>query len=115
MNHMIHINAMATSASTPTGARPLPTQASRGQEAAAGDQVPQTTDLRPIYNQLLDDAQRDATPALGADQGGHRGATVQSSATDLPPHIDTSHQQHPGPAQRAPPLRVVRKGSSGPR
>ena len=30
--------------------------------------------------------------------GGHCGATQESSAVDLPPHIDTSDQPLPGPA-----------------
>ena len=47
-----------------------------------------------IYRQLLADQQaRDAGP------GGHCGATLQSSAVDLPPHIDTSDQPLPGPAK----------------
>ena len=47
-----------------------------------------------IYRQLLADQRaRDAGP------GGHCGATLQSSAADLPPHIDTSDQPLPGPAK----------------
>ena len=33
-----------------------------------------------------------------AGPGGHCGASLQSSAVDLPPHIDTSDQPLPGPA-----------------
>src|SRR4051794_15293698 len=47
-----------------------------------------------IYHQLVIDAQRTA----GTSPGGHCGATVQSSAVDLPPHIDTLDQPLPGPA-----------------
>jgi len=47
-----------------------------------------------IYRQLLADAAR----AAGADPGGHCGASQESSAVDLPPHIDTSDQPLPGPA-----------------
>jgi transposase len=46
VNHMIHIAAIARSGSTPTGARLLPAQASRGQETPRGDPVPQAQDLR---------------------------------------------------------------------
>jgi transposase len=47
-----------------------------------------------IYRQLLADQRaRDTGP------GGHCGATLQSSAADLPPHIDTSDQPLPGPAK----------------
>jgi transposase len=48
-----------------------------------------------IYRQLVADQRaRDAGP------GGHCGATQESSAVDLPPHIDTSDQPLPGPAQK---------------
>ena len=50
-----------------------------------------------IYRQLLADA---AHRAEGADPGGHCGATQESSAVDLPPHIDTSDQPLPGPAEK---------------
>jgi transposase len=35
----------------------------------------------------------------GAGPGGHCEATQESSAVDLPPHIDTSDQPLPGPAK----------------
>ncbi len=48
-----------------------------------------------VYRQLVADAQlRD-----GAGPGGHCGATLQSSAADSHPLIDTSDQPLPGPAQ----------------
>ena len=70
-----------------------------------------------IYRQLLADARRDAEPAAAADDiddqvgsrqadrpaggagpGGHCGATQESSATDLTPHIGTSDKPLHGPA-----------------
>jgi transposase len=48
-----------------------------------------------IYRRLVADAQ---TRADGTGPGGHCGASLQSSAVDLPPHIDTSDQPLPGPA-----------------
>ena len=54
-----------------------------------------------IFRQLLADAQA----AACAGPGGHCGATQESSAVDLPPHIDTSDQPLPGPA--GPTLRPV--------
>jgi hypothetical protein len=47
-----------------------------------------------VYRQLLADAHRLA----GTGPGGHCGASLISSAVDLPPHIDTSDQPLPGPA-----------------
>ena len=50
-----------------------------------------------IYRRLLADArQRELRTEAGP--GGHCGATQESSAVDLPPHIDTSDQPLPGPA-----------------
>ena len=48
-----------------------------------------------VYRRLVADAQARAD---GTGPGGHCGASLQSSAVDLPPHIDTSDQPLPGPA-----------------
>jgi transposase len=67
-----------------------------------------------IYRQLLADARRSIDPATvedqagfteahepaaGAGPGGHCGATQESSATDLTPHIGTSDKPLHGPAE----------------
>jgi transposase len=46
-----------------------------------------------VYRQLVTDAR-----AAETGPGGHCGASLTSSAVDLPPHIDTSDQPLPGPA-----------------
>ena len=54
-----------------------------------------------IYRRLIADAHAaQSPPAIHEDAGpgGHCGATQQSSAADLPPHIDTSDKPLPGPA-----------------
>ena len=51
-----------------------------------------------VYRQLVADAQR-TQQADGAGPGGHCGATLQSSAADSHPLIDTSDQPLPGPAK----------------
>ena len=55
-----------------------------------------------VYRQLLADANAELAAAAAAEScagpGGQRGATQESSAVDLPPHIDTSDQPLPGPA-----------------
>src|SRR5690349_3738777 len=59
-----------------------------------------------VYRQLVADAQAvtmaaqpdAALKAVSTGPGGHSGATLTSSAVDLPPHIDTSDQPLPGPA-----------------
>ena len=57
-----------------------------------------------VYRQLLADASEAAAAAvmeeLQASPGGHCGATQESCAADLPPHIDTSDQPLPDPQPR---------------
>ena len=52
-----------------------------------------------IYRRLVADAERKHRAVAEAGPGGHCGASQESSAVDLPPHIDTSDQPLPGPAQ----------------
>jgi transposase len=52
-----------------------------------------------VYRQLVADSRTPGADHHGwAGTGGHSGATLQSSAVDLPPDIDTSDQSLPGPA-----------------
>ena len=52
-----------------------------------------------VYRQLVADSRTPGADHDGwAGPGGHSGATLPSSAVDLPPDIDTSDQSHPGPA-----------------
>jgi transposase len=94
MNHMIHIAAVTQVRLNGAGrayykrkraAHKKPMEAMRCLKRRISDA---------IYRQLLADAAR----AAGADPGGHCGASEESSAVDLPPHIDTSDQPLPGPA-----------------
>ena len=52
-----------------------------------------------VYRQLVADARAAGNAEVGTGPGGHCGATQESSAVDLPPHIDTSDQPLPGPAK----------------
>jgi transposase len=52
-----------------------------------------------IFRRLVADAREREVSGQGTGPGGHRGATQQSSAVDLPPPIDTSDQPLPGPAE----------------
>ena len=52
-----------------------------------------------VYRQLVADARATQNEGVGTGPGGHCGASQESSAVDLPPHIDTSDQPLPGPAQ----------------
>ncbi len=63
-----------------------------------------------LYRQLLLDARAEQNHPAEADPGGHRGASLHSSAVDLPPHIDTSDQPQPGPAPTTlQPPKTIRK------
>ena len=52
-----------------------------------------------VYRQLVADARAAHAESIQAGPGGHCGASQESSAVDLPPHIDTSDQPLPGPAK----------------
>jgi hypothetical protein len=56
-----------------------------------------------VSRQLVADAHRtqdlEPTGAGETGPGGHCGVTQETSAVDLPPHIDTSDQPLPGPAE----------------
>ena len=56
-----------------------------------------------VYRQMVADAKR-----LETGPGGHTGATLQSSAADPNPKIDTSEKSLPGPAEPQPrtPLKI---------
>ena len=53
-----------------------------------------------VYRQLVADARAAHADPVEAGPGGHCGASQESSAVDLPPHIDTSDQPLPGPANQ---------------
>jgi transposase len=93
MNHMIHI-AAATQIRLDTEGRAY----YRRKLAAGKTRMEAMRCLKrrisdALYRQLLADAR-----AAGTGPGGHCGASLTSSAVDLPPHIDTSDQPLPGPA-----------------
>jgi transposase len=106
MNHMLHI-AAATQARLDTPGRAY----YRRKLAAGKTRMEAMRCLKrrisdAVYRQLLADAHRLA----GTGPGGHCGASLTSSAVDLPPHIDTSDQPLPGPAQPTlQPARPARK------
>jgi len=104
INHMLHI-AAATQIRLDTEGRAY----HRRKRAAGKTHLEAMRCLKPrisdaVYRQLLADARRaalsNARASSQADPGGHRGATHQSSAADLPPHIDTSDQPLPDPRPR---------------
>ena len=99
MNHMLHI-AAATQIRLDTRGRAY----YRRKLAAGKSRMEAMRCLKrrisdAVYRQLLAGARATQTEPTGAGPGGHCGASQESSAVDLPPHIDTSDQPLPGPAQ----------------
>ena len=94
MNHMIHIAAVTQIRNTTDGQAYYRRKKAEGKKPLEALRCLKRRISDSIYRQLLADAER----AAGADPGGHRGASQESSAVDLPPHIDTSDQPLPGPA-----------------
>ena len=66
--------------------------------AIEDQQVVGAVDVGDGQRQLVADATASRPDDAEAGPGGHCGATQESSAVDLPPHIDTSDQPLPGPA-----------------
>jgi hypothetical protein len=99
MNHMLHI-AAATQVRLDTPGRAY----YRRKQAAGKTRMEAMRCLKrrisdAVYRQLLADARAAVNEDVGTGPGGHCGASQESSAVDLPPHIDTSDQPLPGPAQ----------------
>jgi transposase len=93
MNHMIHI-AAATQIRLDTDSRAYYRRklaAVKTRMEAMRYLTRQISDA--LYRQLVADARTSET-----GRGGHCGASLTSSAVDLPLHIDTSDQPLPGPA-----------------
>jgi transposase len=106
MNHMIHIAAATQIRLDTPGRTYYRRKRSTGKTRAEAMRCLKRRISDAIYRQLLADAHRLAGTDPGTGPGGHCGASLTSSAVDLPPHIDTSDQPLPGPAHTTlqPPL-----------
>lgn len=98
MNHMIHIAAISQIRLDTDGRLYYRRKRAEGKKTLEALRCLKRRISDAIYRQLVEDARLATNPVLGADPGGHCGATEESSAVDLPPHIDTSEQPLPGPA-----------------
>jgi len=95
MNHMIHIAAISQIRLETEGRAYYRRKRADGKKPTEASRCLKRRISDAIYRQLLTDAEE----AAGTGPGGHCGAALQSSAVDLPPHIDTSDQPLPGPAK----------------
>ena len=101
MNHMLHIAAATQIRLDTEGRAYYRRKLAEGKTRMEAMRCLKRRISDAVYRQLRADARRAALQApetSEADPGGHCGATLTSSAADLPPHIGTSDQPLPGPA-----------------
>jgi transposase len=99
MNHMIHIAAISQIRLDTEGRTYYRRKRAEGKKPLEAIRCLKLRISDAIYRQLLTDAQLDAARQPCAGPGGHCGASQESSAVDSHPHIDTSDQPLPGPAE----------------
>ncbi len=96
INHMIHIAAVTQLRLETEGRDYYRRKRAAGKKPKEALRCLKRRISDAIYRQLVTDALRPQS----ADPGGHCGASQESSAADLPPHIDTSDQPLPDPRPR---------------
>ena len=99
MNHMLHIAATTQIRLDTPGRAYYRRKLAAGKTRMEAMRCLKRRISDAVYRQLLADARADANRQVGTGPGGHCGASQESSAVDLPPHIDTSDQPLPGPAE----------------
>jgi transposase len=115
MNHVIHVAAIVQLRHDTEGRAYYRRKVAAGKTKMEALRCLKRRISDVIYRHLVNDA-RAAAGAVGPVEisegetgpGGHCGASQESSAVDLPPHVDTSDQPLPGPAEptlRRSPLR----------
>jgi transposase len=110
MNHMLHITAATQARLDTPGRTYYRRKLTAGKTRMEAMRCLKRRISDAVYRQLLVDARARQAEPVRADPGGHCGASLTSSAVDLPPHIDTSDQPLPGPAQPTlQPPKTVRK------
>ena len=103
MNHVIHIAAIVQLRHDTEGRAYYRRKLAAGKTPMEALRCLKRRISDVVYRRLVTDARATEDRAAETGPGGHCGASQESSAVDLPPHIDTSDQPLPGPA--APTLR----------
>jgi transposase len=108
LNHVLHIAAVVQLRHDTAGRAYFRRKRSEGKTGLEAMRCLKRRLSDAVYRQLLNDADARHHPTeTEAGPGGHSGATLQSSAADLTPHVGTSDQPQPGPAASTlPPARV---------
>ena len=99
MNHVIHIAAIVQLRHDTEGRAYYRRKLAAGKTPMEALRCLKRRISDVLYRHLVADARAAEAGAAETGPGGHCGATQESSAVDLPPHIDTSDQPLPGPAQ----------------
>jgi transposase len=97
VNHMIHIAAVTQLRHDSAGQAYYRRKRAEGKKPMEALRCLKRRISDTVYRQLVADAAL-ASSVESAGPGGHCGASQESSAVDPPPHIDTSGQPLPGPA-----------------
>jgi transposase len=98
MTHMIHIAAISQIRLDTDGRAYYRRKRAEGKKPLEAIRCLKRRISDAIYRQLLADGELAIGRIDGTGPGGHCGAFQESSAVDLPPHIDTLDQPLPGPA-----------------
>jgi transposase len=99
MNHMIHIAAATQVRLDTPGRAYFRRKLAEGKTRMEAMRCLKRRISDAVYRQLLTNARAAEQTTAETGPGGHCGASQESSAVDLPPHIDTSDQPLPGPAE----------------
>ena len=106
MNHVLHIAAIVQLRNDTEGRAYFRRKVAAGKTRMEALRALKRRLSDVLYRRLVADARpRDLDAKSrgliddGTGPGGHCGATQESSAADLPPHVDTSDQPLPGPAR----------------
>jgi hypothetical protein len=103
MNHIIHIAAISQIRLDTPGRAYYRRKRAAGKTTLEALRCLKRRISDALYRQLVANAEQarllSAGESAGTGPGGHCGASQESSAVDLPPHIDTSDQPLPGPAK----------------
>ena len=99
MNHVLHIAAIVQLRNDTAGRAYFRRKVAAGKTRTEALRCLKRRLSDVIYRQLVADARRLELTGGGTGPGGHCGATQESSAADLSPHVGTSDQPLPGPAR----------------
>jgi hypothetical protein len=98
MNHMIHMAAASQLRHDTDGRAYYRRKLAAGKTKAEAMRCLKRRISDALYRRLRADALNALLDSVDAGPGGHRGATLDSSATGSHPHTGTSDQPLPGPA-----------------